>query len=62
MLTVKGLSADLISWLNNLRERRTRKVICSWCNEDMGNIEGQDGIEYGICKVCRDNELCEDPS
>lgn len=38
---------------------RTMKLICAWCRQDIGSVEGSklsDGeISHGICESCHDN-------
>ena len=37
------------------------KVICAWCNKDMGEKGGKDveGISHGVCEECLTRLLAE---
>ncbi len=28
------------------------KVICAWCNKDMGEKGGKAGVSHGVCEEC----------
>ena len=28
------------------------KIICAWCDKDMGDEEGSEDVRYSVCRTC----------